>query len=500
MQLGWIQITMSVLYLLLIVGVGLYMSRRVKSSDDYWVGGREVGPFTTALSYCAAYVSTVAIIGNPPMYYRYGLGFAGFGTASVCLFVACVIFIVLAPKMRALSERLDAVSFPGFMAVRYSSNKLRLVCALLIAVMMIPYSISAVKGIADALNVVAGVPYAAAVVVLTLVAIFYLVTSGYWGVATTDLIQGLVISISLLAVAVSVLFATGGLSPIIEYMKTDYPQHLTASSGMSWPALFSYAGVWSFIAFGQPQLIAKFMGLKDARTMGVVIRTGIVWMAVFMISITILGIGALYLFQGRKFENIDMIAPSVVAGYTGPYISGLFLCGILAAGLSTIVALVLTASSAVAKDIFEDYRSAGKKSGSADSVRIGRIFTGVILVVTALGALYPPDFVWSLSTMAGGVMGAAFTAPLILGLYWQRATPQGAYVAVVSGAVVSIAWYLAGLTYIVHSFVPGIVVSFVLMYAVSLMTKPMPKDHVDVFFEAGCSQDKIDAAIASGKA
>lgn len=493
---------MSVLYLLLIVGVGLYMSRRVKSSDDYWVGGREVGPFTTALSYCAAYVSTVAIIGNPPMYYRYGLGFAGFGTASVCFFVACVIFIVLAPKMRALSERLDAVSFPGFMAVRYSSNKLRLVCAVLIAVMMIPYSISAVKGIADALNVVAGVPYAAAVIVLTIVAIFYLVTSGYWGVATTDLIQGIVISVSLLAVAISVLCATGGLSPIVEYMKTDYPGHLTANSGMSWPALFSYAGVWSFIAFGQPQLIAKFMGLKDARTMGVVIRTGIVWMAVFMISITVLGIGALYLFRGREFENIDMIAPSVVAGYTGPYISGLFLCGILAAGLSTIVALVLTASSAVAKDIFEDYRNAAKdgKNDSAASVRIGRISTGVILVVTAIGALYPPDFVWSLSTMAGGVMGAAFTAPLILGLYWKRATPQGAYAAVVSGAVVSIAWYLAGFTYIVHSFVPGIVVSFVLMYVVSLMTAPMPADHVDVFFEAGCGQEKINEAIASGKA
>lgn len=501
MQLGWTQIVMAIIYMILIVGVGLFMSRKVKSSDDFWVGGRSVGPVTTALSYGASYISTVAIIGGPPMYYLYGLGYASFEIFMSVLLTCVVIFFAFAPKMRALSERLNVVSMSGFMAVRYRSNKLRLLCASLIAIMMIPYAISATKGIAEALYAVAGVPYTTGVIILAVVAFFYLVTSGYWGVATTDLIQGITIAVGVLAVAITVLHATGGIAPMMDYINSDFPQHMTMTGNLSWGALFSYAGVWALIAFGQPQLITKFMGLKDSRTIGTVIRVSIIWMITFMLSISVIGIGALYLFKGRTFENIDLITATVVADYSGTFISGLFLCGVIAAGLSTLVALILTSSAAVAKDIYEDYRTAstGKAVDSAKSLKVSRIVTGVVLVIVVIGSIYPPDFVWQLSTMSAGVMGAAFTAPMLLGLYWKRATTQGCFAAVIGGSLVSIVWYLAGLTSIVHSFVPGTVVSFILLVVVSLLTKPMPQEHVDVFFEAGCSKEKIDAAIASAK-
>ena len=105
MKIGWLQIIMAVIYMGILIGVGLYMSRKVKSSDDFWIGGRQVGPVATALSYGAAYVSTVAIIGDPPMYYNYGLGYAAFEIMISVFFCCILIFIVFAPKMRALSER-----------------------------------------------------------------------------------------------------------------------------------------------------------------------------------------------------------------------------------------------------------------------------------------------------------------------------------------------------------------------------------------------------------
>lgn len=500
MKLGIVQITMAGIYLLLIVGVGLIMSRKIKSANDFWVGGRSVGPIATAVSYCAAYVSTVAIIGSPPMFYSYGLGYAGLETMLSVLLCSVVIFVVLGPKIRALSERLNVVSMSGFIAIRYRSNKLRFICGALIAVMMIPYAVSATKGIGDALNAVAGIPYMTSIIILTIVACFYLVTSGYWGVATTDLIQGITIAVSVIAVAVTVLIATGGITPIVEYMSAEMPSHLTVSGGLPFFTIVSYAGVWPFIAFGQPQLVTKFMGLKDSRTVGSVIRVGEVWMIIFMFALTIIGGGAFYLFQGQTFENIDLIVPMTVANYSGTFISGLFLCGILAAGLSTLVALVLTSSSAVAKDIFEDFGGniSRKKIEAKKSVNISRIVTGIVLLVVAVVSINPPDFVWSLSTMAAGTMGAAFTAPMILGLYWKRATTAGSYVAVISGVAVSIGWYLAGFTSIIHSFVPGIIVSFASMIVVSLLTKPMPEEHLDVFFEAGCEKAKIQAAIENG--
>lgn len=126
---GTTQIVMAVVYMAALVVVGLLVSRKVKSSDDYWVGGRNVGPWTTALSYCAAYLSTAAIIGSIPKHYTYGIGYGGFNLFSCLVCCAVLIFFIFAPKMRALSERLNVVSMSGFLSVRYQSNRLRLICA-----------------------------------------------------------------------------------------------------------------------------------------------------------------------------------------------------------------------------------------------------------------------------------------------------------------------------------------------------------------------------------
>ncbi len=501
MKVNWIQITMAVIYMSLLVCIGLYMSRRVKNSTDYWIGGRSVGPIATAISYCAAYYSTVAIIGGPPMYYLYGLGYSAFESFLNILLTTFIIFIVLAPKMRTISERIDAVSLSGFLAVRYRSNKIRLICASLIALMMIPYTISCVKGIADAMTSIAGIPYRAGVLVIVLVSFAYLVTSGYWGAATVDIIQGLTITLAVVVTAVSILIKTGGITPIVDYMIAEHPEHVSMTSGLSWGALFSYAGVWAFIAFGQPQLTTKFLALKDNRTVGAVMRISAAWQIIYWIGTAIIGMGALYLYKGAKFENIDLIAPSAAADFGGTFAAGIFLCGALAAGFSTVAALVLTSSAAVAKDIYEDYRSisTGRMVDSKKSVKLSRIITGIILLIIGIASLYPPDFVWALSTMSAGVLGAAFTAPILLGIYWKRTTTEGCLAAIIGGSILSVIWYFAGLSKIIHSFVPGTILAFVLTFAVSLMTAKMPEKHVEVFFNSNCSKEQIKEAINSAR-
>lgn len=500
MTINWIQIVMAITYMIVLICVGLYMSRRIKSSADYWIGGRAIGPVTTAISYCAAYYSTVAIVGGPPMYYLFGMGYSAFESFLNILLTGFIIFVLFAPKMRAISERVDAVSLSGLLAIRYRSNIVRLLCALVISIMMIPYAMSCVKGIADALTAIAGIPYKVGVLIVISVCFGYLITSGYWGAATVNLIQGLTITLAIIVTAIAILIKAGGITPIVSYMVEEHAStHNTMPGALSWGTLFSYAGVWAFIAFGQPQLTTSFMGLKDNRTLGAVIRVSTVWQIAYFIGTAIIGFGALYLYKGQTFVNIDLIAPSAAADFGGTLSAGIFLCGALAAGFSTVSALVLTSAAAVAKDIYEDYRfnATGKKVDPNNSVKLSRIVTGIVLFVIGAGSLYPLDFVWFLSTMSAGVTGAAFTAPLILGLYWKRATTQGCITAIIGGSILSIVWYFAGLSNIVHSFVPGTMLSFILMVVVSLMTKPAPKEHLDVFFEQGCSQDKINAAINS---
>lgn len=499
MKINWIQISMACAYMIILVCVGLYMSRKIKNSSDYWIGGRTVGPIATAISYCAAYYSTAAIIGGPPLYYLYGLGYSAIELFLNVFLTGFIIFVLFAPKMRAVSERVDAVSLSGFLAVRYRSNRIRLICAVLIGIMMIPYAMSCVKGIADAMTAIAGISYRTGVLIIIVVSFIYLTTSGYWGAATIDLIQGFTITLAVLVTAGAILVKTHGITPIVTYMAQEHPEHLALTGGLSWGAIFSYAGVWAFIAFGQPQLTTKFLALKDSRTVGAVMRVSTGWQIVYWISTAIIGMGALYLYRGAEFVNIDLIAPSAAADFGGTVAAGIFLCGALAAGFSAVAALVLTSSAAVAKDIYEDYRCAvtGKTIDAKKSVDVSRIVTGIVLVVIGIGSLYPLDFVWSLSTMSAGVMGAAFTAPILMGIYWKRVTTQGCFVAIVGGSILSIVWYITGLSNIVHSFVPGTRFSFVLIIAVSLMTQPMPKEHVDVFFEADCGKDKIRAAIES---
>lgn len=501
MQISWIQIAMAICYMAMLVCVGLYMSRKVKNSSDYWIGGREIGPISTAISYSAAYYSTAAIIGGPPLYYLYGLGYSAVESFLNIFLTGFVIFVLFAPKMRAISERIDAVSLSGFLAVRYRSNKIRLLCASIIAVMMIPYAISCVKGIGDAMTSIMGIEYHVAVVIIVIVSFAYLVTSGYWGAATVDVIQGLTITLAVVVTAIAILFHTGGITPIVTYMIENHPKHATLAGGLTWGTLFSYAGVWAFIAFGQPQLTTKFLALKDNRTVGAVMRISTVWQIVYWVGTAIIGMGALYLYKGKEFANIDLIAPSAAADFGGTVAAGIFLCGALAAGFSTVAALVLTSSASVAKDIYEDYRSiaTGKTVDPQKSVKLSRFVTGIVLLVIGIGSLYPLDFVWALSTMSAGVMGAAFTAPLILGIYWKRSTTQGCLVAMIGGSILSIIWYFAGLSNIVHSFVPGTVLSLILMIVVSLMTPPMPEKHISVFFDANCDASDIADAIASAR-
>lgn len=499
MEINWIQIGMAVFYMIFLVCVGLFMSRKIKSSTDYWIGGRQIGPITTAISYSAAYYSTVAIIGGPPLYYMYGLGYSALELFLNVLLTGFFIFVVFAPKIRAVSERINSVSLSGYLAVRFRSNKIRLICSVIVAIMMIPYAIGVVKGIGDAMTAISGIPYEWTVIIITVVCFGYLTTSGYWGASTVDLIQGFTITIAVLVTAAAVLIETGGIIPIIDYVAENEPIKLTLKGGLSWGAIFSYAGVWAFIAFGQPQLITKFMGLRDGRTVSAVIRVSVYWQIVYWLATAIIGIGALYLYSSLEFTNIDLIAPSVATDFGGSIVSGIFLCGALAAGFSTIAALVLTSSASIAKDIYEDYRSCenGIAIDPKKSIKLSRIVTGIVLLVICLGSFRPLDFVWALATMSAGAIGAAFTAPIILGLYWKRATTEGCFVAIIGGVLLSVIWYFLGFSDVIHSFVPGTVSAFILMIVVSKITKPLPKDHVDVFFDANCSKEKIVAAINS---
>ena len=501
-EMNWFNIGATVLYMLILVVIGLAMNKKVKSRDDYWVGGRQIGPVVTAMSYCAAYYSTVMVIGGPSMIYRYGICYMMPNMLGATFTTGILIFLILALKMRVVAGRTGSVSLPGFLAVRYESKLIGLISAILIAILMIPYGVSVLKGIADGFTVLGGVPYETGVVVISIVAALYLVSSGYWGIAWTDLIQGILISLGMVVLTVYVVNTAGGVTHMMNKITAEFPEKVASPPG-TFNNIFqclSICWVWQLIAFGQPQLVTKFLGLKDPRTIKTIVRVSVPWIAIFLMCSGLIGMGGLY-FYGGNVANPDRISPALAFASGSLLLQALFLIAAVAAGLSTLVALVLTSSAAVTRDIYEDYYCSrvGAVPDGKKSIRLSRIVTVVVLLLMMFLALHPWDFVWEMSTLAAGTMGAGFAAPIMVGLYWKKATRKGAVSAVITGVLVDVVWYVAGLSDLVHPFLPGMVVSFMTIYIVSLITQPVSKQTISMFFDKHYSREakNIPAAVAA---
>lgn len=485
-EINWSNLAIVALFLLALAGVGIYLRNKVKNSDDYWVGGRQIGPIVTAMSYCAAYYSTVAVIGGPSMVYQYGFTYLSLNLFGAACTTGIIIFAAVALKMRVVSERSGSVSLPGFLSLRFESKAIGLIAAIIIAVMMIPYGVAVLKGIADAFEVLGGVPYRVGIVILAIVSLLYMVSSGYWGIAWTDVIQGIMIVVGVCLLAVFVVVRCGGIAELMSTVTIQYPE-LNEFPGRfpnMW-VVFSTAWVWQLIAFGQPQLVTKFLGLKDSRTMGTVIIFSVIWITLFLTAAGLVGLGARYIYQDQLLGNPDVVAPALAFATNNLFVTSLFLCAAVAAGLSTLVSLALTSSAAVTKDIYQDniLASQGKTLDDKKAISTSRLVTAVIIAVTLYFAFNPWDLVWEMSTAAGGTMGAAFVAPVFIGLYWKKSTKTGAITSVIMGTSVTALWYYLKLGHLVHPFLPGMTASIVSFFVISLFTKPPTQDTINMFFE-----------------
>lgn len=468
-------------YLFALICIGLYYQRKVKTAEDYWVGGREVGPITTAVSFNASYCSTVVVIGSPAYYFMFGMGYQVFEAWSSTLFLGVLVFVVIGLKMRAVTGRTGDVSMPGFLATRFQSKVPKVLSAILIAVMMVPYGIAVLKAIGDAMNVLVGVSYTTGVVLISITALIYLSASGVLGMAKTDLLQGFTILLGVILLAISVIHACGGPTDMFTGIGQNYPELLTIPGPLPWGLFLSYTMIYPLIAFGQPQLVTKFISLKDTRTIGTVILTNIVFLFLLLGAILGIGLGARHLFTGQEFANMDVIAPLVASTYGNTLVQAVFLCGAVAAGMSTFVSIMMSASAALCKDLYEDCIPNRKKD--VDTLKLSKICTTVLIVLTSILSLKPWDVVWQISAMAAGTMGAAFTAPILFGLYWKRATNAGCVASIVGGSTVTILCYVLGMTETVHPFIPGMAASILLMVVVSLMTQRPEEKIIDIFFK-----------------
>ncbi|KPK72677.1 hypothetical protein AMJ87_04010 [candidate division WOR_3 bacterium SM23_60] len=459
-------------YLALLMLVGLITGRRTKSVEDFYIGGRKVGPWVTALSFVAAYFSSVVIVGGGGFGYMFGMATLWVGAINV-LIGCTVCWIVLGPRIRRFTKRLNTMTIPGFIGERYASRFALIFSAFVIVIFMVFYNVSILKGMGHIFEVLMNIPYVYGILLAGLIILFYVSIGGYLAVVWTSFLQAWVMGIGLIVLTIFSVRAIGGVSAANQSLLAIDPGLVYTPGIWGWPGLISYALIVSFGVWGMPQLIVRFYSIKNVRVLkiGTVVATIGTCMALLPYCN-----GAIARALVPGLENPDLAIPTLAKTVLSPFGSAIVLAAVVAAGMSTFSSVLIILSGSLIQDII---KSGFRKELSRDkSLFYGKVSSVVIGVVSLVIAFRPPALVLTLTAFAWAVIASTTLWPLLFGIYWKRTTKAGCVWAMIVGCATALIWMAVGKPFGIHGFIPGIVVGFVVMIIISYLTPRFPEQHI----------------------
>ena len=502
-----IKILLTLVFLAVSVGVGIYSRQQARSVDGFVLGGRSVGPWLTAFAYGTSYFSAVVFVGYAGQFgWKYGMSatWIGVGNAIIGSLLA---WIILGRRTKLMTQHIDSRTMPDFFGTRYANQGLRVVASIIAFVFLIPYTAGVYKGISTLFEMGFGIPYEYCVVIMAILTAVYVILGGYKATAMNDFIQGVIMLFGIVTVIAAVLNSQGGLLTAIDKMAT-LPNDTDPSvngSFASWfgPDPWNLLGVvilTSLGTWGLPQMVGKFYSITDENA----IKRGTVISTLFAFIVAggcyfLGGFGRLFgmpptLPNGRL--DFDSIVPSMLVTLPD-FIIALVVLLVLSASMSTLASLVLTSSSTMTLDlIYRDKKSAPGEveEGSIDDivaekierrkVVVMRVLIVFFIVISLMIALNPPTFIAQLMGISWGALAGAFLAPFMLGLYWRNATTASVWACFVWGVGITVINMLLGNPINpINCGAIAMVGGFVVVWIVSLFTKKMPQNAVNQIFE-----------------
>lgn len=491
-------------YLIFMIVIGAICMKQTNSTEDYFLGGRGLSGWVAALSAQASDMSGWLLMGLPGAVYALGTGEAWI---AIGLFLGTVFnWIVISGRLRSYTIRANnSLTLPEFFENRFEDKKriLLLISSIVIAVFFLVYTASALAAGGKLFTTVFGIEYRVALVVGAFVILVYTFMGGFMAVCVTDFIQGMLMLVGLLVVPIIAYGIVGGeMTSLIE-------QSGVAGGSVSFLNIFEDNGkpltfvqilsqlAWGLGYMGMPHILVSFMAVKDKKELKKSRVIAIVWVALSLGMAVLIGIiGRAYMYPtilgtagADNTENvfIQMILKLFTEEFSLAFIGGLFLCGILAAIMSTADSQLLVTASAVSQDIFKGII---KKDASDKTIfRISRYTVVVVALLAVLIAWDPNSSIMGLVSNAWAGLGSAFGPIVLLSLFWKRTNLPGAIAGIVSGGLTVIIWdYIplvggqtlgaaTGLYYLLI----GFFVSLALIVVVSLMTKEPSKEMLQAF-------------------
>lgn len=457
---------------MLIMSIVIRARRRRQQSEgfvkEYFIGSRSLGGFVLAMTTVATYSSVSSFVGGPGQAWSVGFGWIYMSVVQVTALL--LVLGILGKKMAIVSRKIGAVTVMDVIRHRYQSDFLANLSAVITIIFFSATMIAQFVGGAKIFQAVTGYSYLAGLILFGLIVVIYTTVGGFRGVAITDACCAVAMLAGMVVLLFGVLKAGGGYASIMDHIAKFQPEMLEPLSGGQMPVSL-YISQWMLVGIftiGLPQSVVRCMSYKDTKSLHRAILIGTIVIGAMNIGMNFIGVlskGVLTGSLASYGNSVDNIMPVTIVSSLRPILAGLTIIGPIAASISTVSSLLLTATSSLVKDIWmREMEKRKRVLSEKKTARLSQICTLVIgLIVFAL-SVSPPNVIWKINMFAFGGLESAFVWIFVMGLFWKKANKTGAILSMLGGTLSYCITMALGIKLMnLHQILIGITVSFVLM-------------------------------------
>ena len=497
-----------VVYLAGMLVVGFLASRKTKDVGDFYLGGRKLGPFVTAMSAEASDMSSYLLMGVPGLAYFSGIADAGW--TAIGLAVGTYLnWLFTAKRLRNYTAKLDAITLPEYFKKRFNdkNNITLLIGALAIIIFFIPYTASGFAACGKLFAQLFGVNYQLAMIVSAIIIVGYTTTGGFLAASTTDFIQSIVMSIALIIVLFYGINQAGGMEAVISnanqlqgYLDMNATFNNATNSGDPY-GLFNKITMfcWGLGYFGMPHILLRFMAIENPDKLKLSRRVASVWVVISLGVATFLGVVGRAMTQAgvldsliedptssSKAETLIVVLADHISqnGFAYALIGGLIIAGILASTMSTADSQLIAASSAVSENIIQDVFKV--KLSETAAMLTARLTLVIVAVLGVVIAWDPSSSVFNIVSFAWAGFGAVFGPAMLMSLFWKRTNMYGTVAGMISGMAMVFIWKYGvrplGGAWNLYELAPAFLVALIFIVVVSLVT-PAPDEEITKVYD-----------------
>ena len=495
-------LTAMVVYMSAVVGIGVYYAKRAnKNAESYFLGGRSLGPWVAAFSAEASDMSGWLLMGLPGLAYWTGLAEAGW--TAIGLFIGTYLnWLIVSKRLRRYSERVDAITIPSFFSRRFheKNNLILIISSLFIIVFFTVYAGQCLASCGKLFVNLFDLGYHEMMILAAVFVLLYTFLGGFLAESASDFMQAVVMVVALVSILTLSIANAGGLDAVIANARSidgflSLTQVATPSTteanAFGTPGTYSLLSIascmaWGLGYFGMPQVLLRFMGIRDEKELTRSRRVACVWLFIAMGAALFIGIvgrsvsGLAYL-SNAEAENIFI---DTAVAFLPPLLAGFACAGILAASISSSDSYLLISTSALAENVYHGILK--KDATDKEVMLVSRIAMTVITIIAMVIAWDANSTIFGITAFAWAGFGATFGPLMLFSLFWKRVNQAGALAGMVVGGSMVFIWKYVfapmGGAFAIYELLPAFVFGSIALVVVSLLT-PAPGAEIEADFD-----------------